>query len=951
MTTALKTMTYLKINWTQNNSDDGGAMKKVNDELLENQTTALIIQKKNGRAWAGLSKEDLLRISSKDIGLYEVITKYPHKVYFDIDADNKDYNIYDKIIPKINELFPDADMAISGSVSDVRQSYHIVLNNFTIDNIEDRETIKALVNHLKTTFDDSFDNVVYSKNRNMKCINQSKGDARIQKIILNSDATKHFITTYLQDEVYEMPNFNITHPVVQLAIDIDKCNRNKFNVGELPKMILQMPEGGINLTNFNPEDALRILPINKTFNHSYTHFVARYCAHNDCSFDIFYSWYKNKNDDINAKIKWTTHWENCKFFKPVDRQQIITLLAKFYPKLRQNSSLINFNNNFNITPTKLMSSLDESIFTSDKQDIIINTGMGSGKTYQSVKFLKTQSEFLWITPNIALADNTTQRLRSDGINVAHYKDFKRVCDKQDKIHKQNQLIICLNSIHYIYDRKYKVVVIDEIETFLNKWFNNNTLKENKFELWTRFLDVIRNADKVIYLDAFTSKLTINFINNIRNSTTSYDLIEMNNHNVNRTIKTKSSFESWKRGIIETLKENKKVFIFYPYKNESAGKTKFDSMAMMQTVFERETGKKGIAYNADSEDAILKTLSDVNKNWSEVDFVITNNKINVGLNYELEDFDCVYMAIANFNSPRDIIQVSYRCRNLQSNLINIVYLDSYKPPFVFENDTSQLGGCEIYKNLLKDILIEKYSPLRETFNMFCSKAHYKMDMSKELLNKKLDADIKKMFEDTDMGYSYNSILDVNDDNIERYENKIYTSTSTLEDRMIIKKYYYKRSFAYESRNNIEMEEGWNNKYLFFFNKVKIIKLDNSICSNNIFEKIRLSNNWESIFPTDKQMTDVKLSVDIRKEIFEDKFIFRDCHNKTSDKVLIKNIYNAYFQKSIIKAKEESTRHGLLEVNDNTRRIYKWSYENLIIYRKVVYEIGIDFGLDEGIDEAP
>jgi len=310
-----------------------------------------------------------------------------------------------------------------------------------------------------------------------------------------------------------------------------------------------------------------------------------------------------------------------------------------------------------------------------------------------------------------------------------------------------------------------------------------------------------------------------------------------------------------------------------------------------------------------------------------------------------------MAIANFNSPRDIIQVSYRCRNLQSNLINIVYLDSYKPPFVFENDTSQLGGCEIYKSLLKDILIEKYSPLRETFNMFCSKAHYKMDMSKELLNKKLDNDIKKLFEDTDMGYSYASIKNITEDQIELYENKIYTASSTLEDRMIIKKYYYKRSFAYECRNSVEMEEGWDKTYLFFFTKVKIIKLDNSICSDNIFEKIRLSNNWESIFPTDKQMTEFKLSVDIRKIIFEDKFIFRDCHNKTSDKVLIKNIYNAYFQKNIIKSKEESTRNGLLEVNDDMRRIYEWSYNNIIIYRKVVYQIGVDYGLDEGIDEAP
>jgi hypothetical protein len=41
--------------------------------------------------------------------------------------------------------------------------------------------------------------------------------------------------------------------------------------------------------------------------------------------------------------------------------------------------------------------------------LCINTGMGSGKTYQTIKYLQDKDQFIWITPNIALAQNTTQR--------------------------------------------------------------------------------------------------------------------------------------------------------------------------------------------------------------------------------------------------------------------------------------------------------------------------------------------------------------------------------------------------------------------------------------------------------------------------------------------------------------------------------------------------------------
>ena len=86
--------------------------------------------------------------------------------------------------------------------------------------------------------------------------------------------------------------------------------------------------------------------------------------------------------------------------------------------------------------------------------------------------------------------------------------------------------------------------------------------------WDRFLDIIRNADKVIFLDAFTSRLTIDFINsiNVSDDMFNYDIIELKKSNVNRNIYFKSTFESWCGSIINSLKENKKTFIFYPFKD-------------------------------------------------------------------------------------------------------------------------------------------------------------------------------------------------------------------------------------------------------------------------------------------------------------------------------------------------------------------------------------------------
>ena len=82
--------------------------------------------------WASATPEELLKVCNKDNGIYEVLSHFPQKVYFDIDCKIKTTDFYIKIINKINELFPKNNMAVSGSVTDEKTSYHIILNSYLI---------------------------------------------------------------------------------------------------------------------------------------------------------------------------------------------------------------------------------------------------------------------------------------------------------------------------------------------------------------------------------------------------------------------------------------------------------------------------------------------------------------------------------------------------------------------------------------------------------------------------------------------------------------------------------------------------------------------------------------------------------------------------------------------------------------------------------------------------
>ena len=138
-----KNVSYKKLNWIKNASQDGGAMNEAIKTMKDDDVCIHIQNRKNGRMWAASGPNHLLTMLNKNIGLYEVITKFPHKVYFDVDCEDETPLETSKSI--ILSHIPDALFAISGSETETKNSYHIVLTNYNINNIVERENFKLFV--------------------------------------------------------------------------------------------------------------------------------------------------------------------------------------------------------------------------------------------------------------------------------------------------------------------------------------------------------------------------------------------------------------------------------------------------------------------------------------------------------------------------------------------------------------------------------------------------------------------------------------------------------------------------------------------------------------------------------------------------------------------------------------------------------------------------------------
>lgn len=914
-------------NWQKNDDENGGALKVAINNCKPEQVVVHSQTKKNGRIWTSMNECELLEMIKTNKGVYEVITKFPHKLFFDIDGKverqhtKEEFdNWIDNTLGIIINHFPNAEFAISGSNTETKMSLHIVCNNYLIRNEDERQKVKTLVKYIRDNEDLTFDFTVYSKNRNMKAINQSKDDGRVQEIIRDENPKNHLITCFINENCLEMPEFN---QEVEKEILIEKSHKT-FNIGLLPKLNLSVPKD-LDINTLTPEQALQLLPNNNSCEFTYRHLVCRFCYYNDISFEMFFAWiverFNGKYDKQSKLSQWTTHWKNMKDFPPVSMDRIITILAVFYPHLKKDIHYRRFAESFLLSAENIckIETINQTCFNDDKKYSLFNVGMGGGKTAQTITYLSSEPNFVWIAPNKALGTNTHKRFEDEQVDVTHYENIKTKDKKNGNMKTENKLIICLNSLHYLEDVKYEVVVIDEIETVLDKFlgdFLEQGSKQYKSLVWQTFIKMIRNANKVIFLDAFITTKTLNLIKEIEGTLNKVRIYERLIEPQTRTIKYMENDDHMLQDIITKIKNGNKLFIFYPYKNSSKN---WNSMEQIFNTIEIATGKKGIFYNADVDDKKKKGLKDVNTNWSGKDFVIVNNIVTCGVNYEKLDFDYCYIFIAPHNSPRDIIQVSYRARHLSSGVIKFCYMGAMKQENSWLNDCKKMN-CKIYDNLFQSILIEKKSPIKRTIQLFCRKANYKQKADDFVVNSILEKEINKILTTQNVGMEYKDIPDIDNSQAEIIEEKCFCQEATMIEKYALNKFYFKKNFTNEKDELLG--EIWDEKFIFFFKRLTAV-LQND---NHIFNKIAKLNNYKSLFPV--EFKKIKLNDEIKAEIFEE-FSFKYVSSNSTATKICKEIYNTFFKPNLITTKTDEAKNITYEVAENVYDYYEYAKDNLII----------------------
>jgi hypothetical protein len=465
-----------------------------------------------------------------------------------------------------------------------------------------------------------------------------------------------------------------------------------------------------------------------------------------------------------------------------------------------------------------------------------------------------------------------------------------------------------------------VLVIDEIETLLDKFqgdFLEQGAKQFKSQIWEIFIELFKSAEKIVLLDAFITKKTLNFLDSLNIENVVYERKE---EPTTRTVQFMSSYMYMVSDIIEKLNNGKKVFIFYPFKKSSSA---HNSMESLKKTIEEKTGKQGQYYNADVDDTVKKELKDVNENWSRYDFVITNNIITCGVNYEKTDFDHNYLLIASHNSPRDIIQVSYRLRFLSSGIINVCYVGRMTPQNTWLNDCAKIN-CPIYSALFADILVEKKAPTKRTFQLFCEKAHYKMKTDNTIVNEAIEKELKDMLEKGNANMTYANIPQISFEQMEELQVKCMNQIATMDDKFQLNKYFFRKQFIRpdepEKKEFLELKLGeiWDEKYDVFIRRLKTVITD----EDNIFNEIAKNNEYTKIFPT--EVKKLKLNEELRERIFKE-FSFKFITKMSASSKITKEIYNLYFNKTIVNTEYDKNKHAIYSVDESVFELHDFVKE--------------------------
>jgi len=911
MTTITKNI--WKVDWTKNITKAGGAQAQVLTEMTADEIPLCFITKKDGRGWAAVSKEDYLRLCSKNHGIYEIIRPdAQRKVYFDVDmkGGGGECNL-ETIKEKILEKFPDALFAISGSITEVKTSYHIVLLNYHFNSQDDQHKMMRWINTLTYL---GVDNCVYTKNRLMKCVNQSKPDGRVQADMSGNSIEEHSILFVKDDGSSKDAN--------QLVcwgddIDIDATTGEKVkrvDILNLPQLNLPNPED-FDWFEAHPRDILNVIPNNSqhtesTLDHNTTWKVMLWARENKLSFEEFWVWCKQSDNDIERMGRYHHYWIRGGHSPGIFF--IKTILERFYPNITRDRSSEKFLKSFEIENEILSKGqfLTKEDLNRTEKFILLTGSMGSNKTGSVIEKLDPKKKILWLTPRITLTHNTLERIAASkkGLDFKNYLDFTTP-GKRKEIETLKHLSCCLPSLWMTGDQMYDIVVIDEIETLSMMWQGNRGGPgANKIEMnFPRFRDIIKNAKKVYIMDAFINARTPQLLKDIDPKGRVIAIKNPEPPQPRYFIGVPDS-KTWVAEIGAQLRAGKNLFIFYPFVDSSPKHISMDQLVQTLSIVSGLPETDFIHYHSKQPASVKKTTQNVNEVWATKRCVVTNTTITVGVNFDIEHFDSIYAYYANWVSQRDFTQVLFRCRTIRTNNIYI-FREGGKgrsSPWIHSNLSDP-----IYRNMLAGLKYEFNSVgsvgSKDVFKYFAWRANIQFKGQIEESSKKVKDHVDEIIKKSECLFRWDRIDDIS---FLQYENKlsqiINSWTTSIDTGLQVRKYIFKRLF-HDSTPEDVIAEVWNaHRFQAVDGIHALINADAEISpETRIVKSIFSDNNAVETFELPKHPS-WNYNIDEVRESFETRVVGEQAQHNSQ---LVSNILKAYFGMSVfVSTKDQSHLDG-------------------------------------------
>ena len=945
----------------------------------------VIHQNHNGlkKGFSTCTPEKLLSLIDINRGIYEMITRFPHKFYADIDLEpvpegfNQEEYLA-KIIDAFGYFLPDIQFAISGSVSETRASFHLVAQNYVIADQQQREVCKQIAKLIHENDDDGVDWKVYTKGRQMKCINQAKPKkTNVQLPITHLDNPKaHLITSFMEGEQMPIP------PIEAFSLPKKQQLRrvSQMLAHDDPVMARPNPEGVLWDELVEPEHKLTLLnliPINKDFGHVHTWTVMNYCICNDIPQAAFFSWLDQKatsNDDRLARREkyQRVHWPNienklnaCKnprwdyeYFRTQDSMR--RMLKRWYPNIEPKDALLaNFKEY--MTPKNVMVhdriDLDILLKYRDTKFVGLTHPMGSGKTTALIDYLRYMDKsFLYIAHRVCVVHDVYERMCKAGVSAAHYQMIGRKSAEYKKkllrtAAETPNVIICVNSLDKIIgrDKPFDIVIFDEVESAFNGLsqvsHDHRTGKQFfPIEQKRRIIDALctsfQKAEQVFGLDAFLTQRWVNFcggqgvILDIPPPVTPP-----------RTLVEIEDYRTSQSQIIQSLKAGKKVFVSYPYK----ASMELLCAYLVETV-KSETGGDFIQgqdyqfYNADVSDSTKKELGDVNEHWAKYKLIVVNTVLTAGVSYEGRDVDEVYLYAAPFSKPRDLMQVSYRCRAVSSGKVYLTYLNG-PPEDAWKTDHHKVER-DVYTQLMNDTMVEYKIENKRGINVFARKAYWNVDepITKQSRLEALEHIIKDCKEKVGQ-LDWDSIEEITNQvaqNLER--SHLICNDADPMERHQLRKFYFTKNFSEEIPIDL-LKHIWNHGRLHVINAC-----DEAMHDPDSFENIiRAANKW-MFFPLVDEDCDGRkwkpiIPPEARARINKEITVrYEESSKKTAS--LLKKVYNAKYGVEIVRSKRDKNRHVVYKTpnSEGLEELYDQAKDYLI--RRQTLPAGCQIPLHHG-----